>query len=77
MSQLPKDPPAGLLISMAMRYRHDFGLRKSQSSGPLTCGVTDDERQAILATMRQLYEEVSGHGFYQWNDLLQTTEVTK
>lgn len=62
---LPKDPPIGLLNSMALRYRHDFGLDADDTS-PMSCGTTPAERDAILRVMRQLYEEVSGHGFYQW-----------
>ena len=64
---LPQEPPAGLLHSMAMRYRHDFGLTPDDSS-PMSCGCTDAERQAILRVMRQLYEEVSGHGFFKWQE---------
>jgi len=62
---LPKEPPAGLLRSMALRYRHDFGLDADDSS-PMSGGLTDAERQALLTTMHQLYEEVSGHGFFKW-----------
>jgi hypothetical protein len=61
---LPKTPPAGLLHSMAMRYRHDFGLDADDTS-PMSCGMTPDERAAILRTMAQLYEEVAGHGFFK------------
>lgn len=63
---LPEEPPPSLLYSMAMRYRHDFGLKKNPEDGPLSSGCTDEERRAILTTMRQLYEEVAGHGFYRW-----------
>ena len=63
---LPEEPPAGLLYSMALRYRHDFGLNRSGEDGPLVCGVSEDERRAILTTMRQLYEEVAGHGFFTY-----------
>jgi len=61
---LPKEPPAGLLYSMAMRYRHDFGMDHDDSS-PMAAGFTKAEREATLATMRQLYEEVAGHGFFK------------
>ncbi len=54
MNSLPKEPPIGLLNSMAMRYRHDFGL------------LSVSEQAAVLGTMRQLYEEVSGYGFFNW-----------
>jgi hypothetical protein len=63
---LPKEPPRGLLNSMALRYRHDFGIDRDPEGGPLQCGTTPEERDAILRTMRQLYEEVAGNGFYQY-----------
>ncbi len=46
-------PDPILLESMAMRYRHDFGLLDSK------------HQAAILITMRQLWEEVAGVGFYR------------
>jgi hypothetical protein len=46
-------PDPALLESMAMRYRHDFGLLDSK------------HQAAILVTMRQLWEEVAGLGFYR------------
>ncbi len=54
-SGLPVEPPTSLLYSMAMRYRHDFGL------------LDDATKMSVLTTMRQLYEEVSGHGFHSWS----------
>ena len=42
----------GLLASMALRYRHEFGILSYQ------------EQQTILAIMRQVHEEVVGNGFY-------------
>lgn len=63
---LPKEPPPGLLVSMAMRYRHDFGLNAMDDHGPIAVGVSPSEREYILNLMRKYYEEVSGHGFYQW-----------
>ena len=65
---LPKEPPAGLLHSMALRTRHDFGLTKIETDGPLTSGVTREERIALLDNMRRFYEEVAGHGFFKYSD---------
>ncbi len=59
---LPKEPPISLLHSMALRYRHDFGLDADDSS-PMACGMTPEMRLSILALMRQLYEEVAAHTF--------------
>ena len=63
LNGLPKDPPEQLLRSMAMRFRHDFGIDADDNS-PMSCGFTEREREALLRTMAQLYEEVSGQGFY-------------
>ena len=63
---LPKEPPPGLLVSMAMRYRHDFGLDAADDDGPISVGTTAKEREAILAQMRKFYDEVSGNGFFKW-----------
>lgn len=49
---VPKIPNQDCLNSMAMRYRHDFGL------------LDDNFRQSITTEMRQLYEEATGQGFY-------------
>lgn len=65
-SGLPKEPPPGLLVSMAMRYRHDFGLNAEDDDGPIAVGVTPKQREAILSMMRKYYDEVAGNGFYRW-----------
>jgi hypothetical protein len=65
---LPVEPPAGLLYSMALRYRHDFGLDRDPDQ-IIGCGCTPDEREATLRVMRQLYEEISGHGFFKWEEV--------
>jgi hypothetical protein len=53
-----KDPQ--LIDSMALRYRHDFGMIKDES-----------ELNYLRTTMTQLWEEVVGLGFYdgpnKWN----------
>ena len=53
-SSTQAQPDLALLESMAMRYRHDFGLLDSK------------HQAAILSTMRQLWEEVVGLGFYRF-----------
>jgi hypothetical protein len=45
-------PNPKLIDSMAMRYRHDFGLLDKQ------------QQDSIRTTMIQLWEEVVGKGFY-------------
>ena len=53
MSNNKKQPDQLLIDSMAMRYRHDFGL------------LTFEEQQSIRVTMTQLWKEVVGLGFYK------------
>jgi hypothetical protein len=46
-------PDPKLIDSMAMRYRHDFGL------------LDETQKESIRITMTQLWEEVVGLGFYK------------
>lgn len=64
---LPSYPPDGLLESMALRSRHDFGLEREETGAFITAGVTKKERADLLALMRRLYDEVAGNGFFKWN----------
>ncbi len=61
---IPTTPPKALLISMAMRMRHDFGLPKYPGQ---FSGMTNREREVLLGEMAQLYEEIAGKGFYKWD----------
>lgn len=54
-----KGPNPVLIDSMASRYRHDFGMLDSA------------EQESIRVTMRQLWEEVVGLGFYK-GDVFET-----
>lgn len=51
---IPVAPPRSLLISMAVRHRHDFWL------------LDELVQEHILASMRQIHEEVVGVGFYKY-----------
>lgn len=53
-------PDPKLIDSMAMRYRHDFGL------------LDEPQKEAIRTTMKQLWEEVVGLGFYKPRTAQQT-----
>ena len=46
-------PDPKLIDSMAMRYRHDFGL------------LDQNQKDSIRTTMTQIWEEVVGLGFYK------------
>lgn len=63
---LPKDPPPGLLMSMAIRFDHGLGVPGYYDTlGLLSDGLSHAKRlESTLRIMRQLYEEVSGYGFY-------------
>lgn len=60
--ELPITPSAGLLMSMALRYDHGLGCPGYYDM--LGEGQHKIRLEAALALMRQLYEEVSGQGFY-------------
>lgn len=64
---LPKDPPPGLLMSMALRYDHSLGCPGYYDDEIYTCrGISHKQRlEGTLTIMRQLYEEVAGYGFYK------------
>lgn len=47
------EPNPQLIESMCYRYRHDFGI------------LEDNEKESIKTTMKQLWEEVVGKGFYK------------
>ena len=49
--ELQPDPQ--LIDSMAMRYKHDFGF------------LDEKHKESIRTTMKQLWEEVVGLGFYK------------
>ena len=57
-------PDPLLIDSMCTRWRHDFGLQRS-ADDPLSSGFTDAERDSLRRSMRQLWEEVVGLGFYR------------
>ncbi len=69
---LPQEPAPGLLMSMAVRFDHAIGLPGYYddpmfASGEPAQRVSHQRRlESTLATMRQLYEEVSGYGFYSY-----------
>jgi hypothetical protein len=67
MNPLPKTPPEGLLMSMALRYDHALGCPNyyDQSLLSSTSGITHQQKlDSTLSTMKKLYEEVAGYGFY-------------
>lgn len=62
-AKLPKEPSPGLLMSMALRYDHALGCDGYYDSPE--SGITHAQRlKSTLSTMRQIYEEVAGTGFY-------------
>lgn len=65
---IPKKPTDGMLMSMAIRSDHGLGLPGYYDS-PLFGGkITHQQRlDSTISSMRQLYEEVAGEGFYNPN----------
>jgi hypothetical protein len=64
---VPVKPSPGLLVSMATRYAHDFGLdADADEANPSSfqMGYTSDQRAGLLCIMGQLHQEVVGTGFY-------------
>ena len=61
---VPREPPDSLLMSMAIWYDHGLGMPDyyDELFGP---GKHEERLKSTLTTMRQLYEEVSGRGFYK------------
>lgn len=57
-------PDPLLIDSMCMRWRHDFGLQRDVNE-PLSSGFTDAERDSLRRSMRPLWDEVVGRGFYR------------
>lgn len=67
---LPKEPPPGLLMSMAIRYDHGLGVpgyydNLIMGRAPEPWETHAARLASALSLMRKLYEEVSGHGFYR------------
>jgi hypothetical protein len=66
LTDLPNTPSPGLLMSMALRYDHALGIPGYYDDLPIQLGMSHDERlKSTLSMMRQLYEEISGQGFYR------------
>jgi len=69
MNNLPKEPPEELILSMAIRYDHGLAIDGYYDTLPVQLGATHKQRlESTLKVMRQLYEEVSGYGFYKYPD---------
>lgn len=68
LPKLPKTPPPGLLVSMAFRYDQGLTIPGYYNElHMLTRGRTPTYQQKLdtaLSLMRNIYEEISGHGAY-------------
>ncbi len=83
---VPVKPPRSLLVSMAMREDHAFGMgfgmsdediQKIKDEEPIMANqyYTSRERECMLSTMKQLHEEVVGKGFYNYNVVRKMYEI--
>jgi hypothetical protein len=61
---LPKEPPPGLLVSMAIRMDHGLGVPGYYDQG-MSIESHTSRMKSTITVCRQLYEEVSGYGFYK------------
>jgi len=63
---LPTVPPEGLLLSMAIRFDHGLGVQ-GYYDDPMFGPPSHQKRlESTIRTMHQLYEEVSGSGFFTY-----------
>jgi len=65
-------PSDALIESMCLRYDHSFGMPSGQQFMGIGVGLTDQQKDSIRSTMRQLWEEVAGVGFYKGHDTIAT-----
>lgn len=64
---LPIEPPEDLIRSMMIRYDHALAFPGYYDQPIFAGGPTHKQREeSAYRIMKQLYEEVSGNGFYQW-----------
>lgn len=67
---LPQFPDPRLIDSMCIRYDHSFAMRTPRLKDGKFEIESEEEfknrQDGIRRIMRQLYEEVSGYGFYQY-----------
>ena len=66
-SVAPSEPPPGLLMSMALRMDHGLGVPGyyDQQMFGSEAPTHKQRLEAALITARQMWEEVTGHGFYR------------
>ena len=64
---VPIEPPADMLLSMAIRYDHGLGVQGYYDQPIFGAENVGHERRmaATMTTMSQLYEEIVGKGFYR------------
>ena len=44
-----------IIYDMCMTYRHDYGLRKTDSEPPWTSGMTEQDAKMLYKVMEQIY----------------------
>ena len=63
-------PSDELIESMCLRYDHSFGMPSNKQFMGIPINLTDRQKDSIRSTMRQLWEEVAGVGFYKGMDTI-------
>lgn len=57
--KLPEKLTLEDIHEIAMNYRHDFGLTKTEEQKikyPIDCGMTENERKELVAQIEAIYE---------------------
>ena len=44
-----------IITDMCYTYRHDYGLRKTDTEPPWTAGMTEQDAKMLYKTMEQIY----------------------
>lgn len=76
---IPLKPPKALLISMAIRSDHGLGVPGYYDQALFANqGISHAQRfDAEISSMRQLYEEVTGAGFYQHSNAQRYLDIAE
>lgn len=54
--KLPEKLTLEDIHEIAMNYRHDFGLTKTEEQHPFSSGLTENERKELVAQISLIYE---------------------
>lgn len=64
-----------IIHSMALSYRHDYGLRKGPDEPPWTSGMTEEDAKMLYRTMESIYNHNIEPLLKEFNDLKEGRSV--